>query len=240
MTQSGRRDDDFQVYVWKSSDLGTTWKDLSSNVPLGPVNVIREDPEDEDRLFIGTDAGVYVSKDGGETWAVLGDLPFVYVHDLVIHPRDDMLVIATHGRGMWTLKLEELDEKKATGLDSAQASEEDIEALLGTWNGEVDADGMILPFSLELVMEDDEIGGSMSFVMGRADVSDVLFDGENLELKATMDMGEEAVDVDLEGRLEDGKMTGKGSSMMGKMKFEAKKEGAEAPAPEEGASQPAD
>ncbi len=103
MTQNGKRDDDFQVYVWKSTDFGNTWEDVSGNIPIGPVNVIREDPVNEDILYVGTDVGVCVSRDGGKTYSVLGDLPSAYVHDLVIHPRDNMIVIATHGRGIWVL-----------------------------------------------------------------------------------------------------------------------------------------
>ena len=103
MCQNGKRDDDFQAYVWKSSDFGSSWEDISANIPIGPVNVIREDPIDENILYVGTDIGVYVSRDGGKTYSVLGDLPSTYVHDLVIHPRDNMIVIATHGRGIWVL-----------------------------------------------------------------------------------------------------------------------------------------
>jgi hypothetical protein len=103
LTQNGKRDDDFQVYIWKSVDFGNNWMDISSNIPIGPVNVIREDPLDENILYVGTDIGVYLSKDGGETWEVLGDLPSTYVHDLVIHPRDNIIIIATHGRGIWVL-----------------------------------------------------------------------------------------------------------------------------------------
>ena len=103
MTQTGRRDDDAAVYVWRSTDFGTTWEDISGNIPAGPVNVIREDPEDKQILYLGTDVGVYVSRDTGTHWEVLGDLPCTYVHDLAIHPRDNMIVIATHGRGMFVL-----------------------------------------------------------------------------------------------------------------------------------------
>lgn len=103
MTQTGRRDDDYQVYVWKSTDFGDSWTDISGNIPAGPVNVIREDPINKDMLYLGTDASVYLSKNGGKKWDVLGDLPFAYVHDLQIHPRDNMIIIATHGRGMWVL-----------------------------------------------------------------------------------------------------------------------------------------
>lgn len=111
MTQTGRRDDDFQVYVWKSVDFGDTWEDISGNIPLGPVNVIREDPTKPGILYLGTDASVYVSMDNGNKWDVLGDLPFAYVHDLQIHPRDNMIIIATHGRGMFVLDAMPINEK---------------------------------------------------------------------------------------------------------------------------------
>jgi hypothetical protein len=104
MTQNGKRDDDFTPYVWMSKDYGKTWVDISKGIPCGPVNVIREDPVDKNILYVGTDGGVYVSADQGKTWAVLGrDLPTVYVLDLIIHPRENIVVIATHGRGMWAL-----------------------------------------------------------------------------------------------------------------------------------------
>jgi photosystem II stability/assembly factor-like uncharacterized protein len=111
MTQTGRRDDDFQVYLWKSIDFGETWQDISGNIPVGPVNVIREDPVNGNILYAGTDGGVFVSKDGGKKWETLGNLPYVYVHDLAIHPRDNMIIIATHGRGMWVLDANPVNEK---------------------------------------------------------------------------------------------------------------------------------
>jgi len=109
MTQNGKRDDDFQVYVWKSINFGDSWTDISGNIPIGPVNVIREDPIDKNIVYVGTDVGVYVSRDGGKTYSVLGDLPSTYVHDLVIHPRDNMIIIATHGRGIWVMDAFEIN-----------------------------------------------------------------------------------------------------------------------------------
>lgn len=111
MTQTGRRDDDFQVYIWKSTDFGDTWTDISANIPVGPVNVIREDPVNRNIIYVGTDAGVYVSKDGGENYEVLGDLPYAFVHDLQIHPEENMIIIATHGRGMWVLDANDVNDK---------------------------------------------------------------------------------------------------------------------------------
>jgi photosystem II stability/assembly factor-like uncharacterized protein len=104
VTQNGKRDDDLSVYIWKSSDFGATWKSIAGNIPLGPVNVIAEDPTDARILYAGTDLGVYVTLDGGASWNVLGgNLPSTYVHDIVIHPRDRMIVAATHGRGLWVM-----------------------------------------------------------------------------------------------------------------------------------------
>lgn len=112
MTQNGKRDDDFTPYVWKSTDFGETWVNITGNIPLGPVNVIKEDPVDKNILYVGTDLGVYVSTDGGKTWNVLGgNLPTTYVHDLIIHPRDNIIVIATHGRGMWAMDANPVNKK---------------------------------------------------------------------------------------------------------------------------------
>jgi photosystem II stability/assembly factor-like uncharacterized protein len=112
LTQNGKRDDDFTPYVWKSTDYGKTWVDISKGIPIGPVNVIREDPVDKNILYVGTDLGAYVSVDAGKTWNTLGsNLPSTYVHDLIIHPRDNIIVIATHGRGMWAMDANPINKK---------------------------------------------------------------------------------------------------------------------------------
>ncbi|HOQ59749.1 MAG TPA: hypothetical protein PKZ08_03935 [Vicinamibacterales bacterium] len=114
LTQSGKRDDDFTPYVWKSADFGRTWVSLAGDVPIGPVNVIREDPSDRNILYLGTDLSVYATADGGTSWQPLGgNLPSTYVLDLVIHPRDNVVVIATHGRGMWVLDAEPVNRRAA-------------------------------------------------------------------------------------------------------------------------------
>ncbi|MCJ7488387.1 MAG: hypothetical protein MUQ25_19790, partial [Candidatus Aminicenantes bacterium] len=114
LTQNGKRDDDFTPYIWKSTDYGKTWVDLAKGIPVGPVNVIREDPVNRNILYVGTDMGAYVTTDGGKTWMALGgNLATVYVHDLIIHPRDNVIVIATHGRGMWALDANTVNNKSA-------------------------------------------------------------------------------------------------------------------------------
>ena len=100
----GREDDDFAPYLFKSTDYGATWTSIIGNIPSGSINVVREDPAVRDVLYAGNDFGVYVSKDGGRQWNVLGaNLPSVEVSDLQIHPRDHLIVISTYGRGMWVM-----------------------------------------------------------------------------------------------------------------------------------------
>jgi len=101
----GRHDDDFNPYLFKSVDYGKTWTGIAANLPGGPTNVIREDPKKSGVLYCGTDLGAYVSTDGAKTWAALGGgLPNAAVWDLQIHPRDNVIVIATNGRGMWIIE----------------------------------------------------------------------------------------------------------------------------------------
>ncbi|WP_025742169.1 beta propeller repeat protein [Aquimarina pacifica] len=101
-TLNGYRWDDFTAYVFVSEDYGATWRSLQSNLPMSPVNVIREDPENENILYLGTDNGAYVSWDRGTTWYVFSDgLPNVAIHDLVIQPEEKDLLLGTHGRGIY-------------------------------------------------------------------------------------------------------------------------------------------
>lgn len=98
---------DMRPYAYKSSDYGKTWSPLiSQDSPVrGYAHVIKEDLVNKDLLFLGTEFGLWVSLDGGAKWSRYkgGDLPSVAVRDLAIHPRDNDLVIATHGRGIWII-----------------------------------------------------------------------------------------------------------------------------------------
>jgi len=104
LSQMGRYDDDFAVYLYKSTDYGKTWKSIAGNLPGGPINMIREDPINRNVLYTCNDFGVYVSTNGGQKWDVLGgNLPSVAVMDFIVHPRDRVLVAGTHGRGVWVI-----------------------------------------------------------------------------------------------------------------------------------------
>ena len=121
LSQNGKRNDDFAPYLWKSTDFGKTWKSLVANIPCGPINVVREDPKSPDVLYVGTDIGVYVTVDGGKSWQTIGqNLPSTFVHDLIIHPRDQILVIATHGRGMYALDVLPIQKQVAGSKSKTQ------------------------------------------------------------------------------------------------------------------------
>ncbi len=123
MAQNGKRHDDFTPYLWMSDDYGETWQSITANIPIGPINVVREDPKNEKVLYVGTDCGVYVTVDGAETWHALpGDLPTTFVHDLIIHPRDDIMVAATHGRGMYALDVRPIQNHGRPEVDATEAA----------------------------------------------------------------------------------------------------------------------
>jgi hypothetical protein len=116
---NGYRDDDLTPYVYRSEDLGRTWVSIAAGLPAAPVNVVREDPVNQEVLYVGTDRGAYVSLDRGKSWQTLHEgLPIVPVHDLVVHPRDRELVAGTHGRSVYVidaLPIQELPKLLADG-----------------------------------------------------------------------------------------------------------------------------
>jgi len=114
MAQNGKREDDYAPYLWKSADYGRTWVSIAGGIPIGPINTIREDPKNGNVLYVGTDNGVLVSLDRGATWQpMVTGLPSTYVHDLVVHERDDILVAATHGRGMFAIDVRPIQQLTA-------------------------------------------------------------------------------------------------------------------------------
>ena len=95
---------DHQTYLLKSTDFGKTWKQFKSDSLRGYAHVIREDLVNRNVIFAGTEYGLFISIDGGNSWAQFkNDLPNVPVRDLAIHPQTHDLIIATHGRGVFII-----------------------------------------------------------------------------------------------------------------------------------------
>ncbi|MGB9892767.1 MAG: hypothetical protein ACPLRA_00015, partial [Candidatus Saccharicenans sp.] len=106
VTFDNHRSDDYGPYIYRTTDYGRTWKSIKSNLPaFGWIHVVREHPDNKNLLFVGTEFGIYVSYNYGLDWIEIKgtNLPTVAVHDIAIHPRENDLIIGTHGRGIWIL-----------------------------------------------------------------------------------------------------------------------------------------
>lgn len=110
-TLNGYRNDDFTSYVYMSDDFGQTWKNIANNLPASPVNVIVEDNVNENVLYVGTDNGLYVSLNKGTSWDDFSNgIPNVAVHDLVIQKKAKDLVVGTHGRSVYKVNLDQVQQ----------------------------------------------------------------------------------------------------------------------------------
>ncbi|HTU89473.1 MAG TPA: PDZ domain-containing protein, partial [Gemmataceae bacterium] len=107
------RSDDDKPYVYVTEDFGQTWKSLHGNLPIGSTRVLREDIENQNVLYLGTEFGVWVSIDRGGVWSKINNnLPTVAVHELAQHPSNGEMVAATHGRSLWIVDVTPLRQMK--------------------------------------------------------------------------------------------------------------------------------
>lgn len=114
---NGYRWDNFEALNFVSEDYGKTWTAIGKDLPSEPVNVIKEDPKNENILYVGTDHGVYVSINKGTSFQGMNkNLPDVPVHDLVIHPRENDLIVGTHGRSIFKANVAHLQALDADKL----------------------------------------------------------------------------------------------------------------------------
>ena len=101
----GHRTDDHKPYVFVTRDYGATWKSIAANLPTpGNVNVIREDPKNRNLLYLGTEYAFWISLNGGAEWKrFMTGLPTVRIDDILVHPRDNDLIVGTHGRSIYII-----------------------------------------------------------------------------------------------------------------------------------------
>ncbi len=103
LTLDAHRDGDFDPYVFRTTDFGENWENITNNLPTGSANVIIEHPDNPDVLFLGTEHALFVSFDAGAGWVKMPNFPTTHYDDLVIHPREKDLVAGTHGRSIYIL-----------------------------------------------------------------------------------------------------------------------------------------
>ena len=97
------RNDDWRPYLFKTVDYGRTWSNVTGDLPVkGNINALREDPVNPNLLFVGTEFNLFVTLDAGKSWKLFSaGMPSVRVDDILIHPREKDLIVATHGRSLW-------------------------------------------------------------------------------------------------------------------------------------------
>jgi hypothetical protein len=105
VTFDGHRGGDFNTYAFVTTNFGDSWQPIAGNIAKGEViRTIAEDVKSPDVLYIGTETGVWVSTNRGKQWVRLkANLPTVPVYEIVLHPRDNDMILATHGRALWIL-----------------------------------------------------------------------------------------------------------------------------------------
>lgn len=109
VTYNGLKWKDPQPHVFRTTDKGQSWNDISGNLPDAPVNAFAADPLRPQVLFVGSDVGAYYTTNTGVSWSFLGDgLPMVSVYDFKIHPTAYYLAAGTHGRSMYKIDMSEI------------------------------------------------------------------------------------------------------------------------------------
>lgn len=116
VTFSGLKWRDPESHVFRTTNKGEDWTDISNNLPDAPVNAIAVDNIKSNVIYIGSDVGVFYSTDAGASWQALGTgIPIVPINDMKIHPTSNSLVAGTHARGMYKLNISPL-----TGIEDEE------------------------------------------------------------------------------------------------------------------------
>jgi len=118
VAKTGLRFDEFKPHLYKTTDFGETWTPLMGNLPENkPLNVVIQDRLNANLLFAGTEQGVYVTIDGGKNWAAFkNNMPWLKVTDLLVHPRENDLVVATFGRSLFITDISALQQMSESSL----------------------------------------------------------------------------------------------------------------------------
>ncbi|MDT8369529.1 MAG: hypothetical protein RQ745_10005 [Longimicrobiales bacterium] len=115
------RNDDYANYIWATEDFGETWRRIDGDLPPERVaRTLREDPRNPEVLYLGTEIGLFVSLDRGARWIPFdAGMPTMAFNDLVVHPRENDLILATHSRGIWIVDdlnaIQQMTPERRTG-----------------------------------------------------------------------------------------------------------------------------
>src|SRR5712691_7124317 len=114
-TFDGHRQNDFETYIYVTHDFGQTWQSAAGNLKGEVIKTLTEDQKNQDVLYAGAETGLFVSIDRAKSWTrIKANLPTVRIDEITLHPRDNAMVLATHGRALWILDhLEPIQEYAA-------------------------------------------------------------------------------------------------------------------------------
>jgi hypothetical protein len=157
--------DDLKPYVYKTTDYGATWKNITGNLPMGNVNSIRQDPKNRNLLYAPAEFGFYVSLNDGGSWtSFMPNLPKGRIDEVMVHPRDNDLILASHGRSVWVLDdVSALQNMTAAAMDAPATLFKPRDAIAWKadrmnqtevpgdkfWNGEVAPRGTAIAYYLK-------------------------------------------------------------------------------------------
>jgi hypothetical protein len=122
-TFDGHRQNDFETYIYVSHDFGNSWQSASANLKGEVIKTMTEDLKNPDVLYAGAETGLFVSIDRAKSWTrVRANLPTVRIDEITLHPRDNAMILATHGRAIWILDhLEPIQEYAAAQAAASDA-----------------------------------------------------------------------------------------------------------------------
>jgi hypothetical protein len=197
VTFDGHRQDDDDPLVYVTEDFGKTWASLRANLPWGSTRCLREDVQNPNLLFVGTEFAVWASIDRGHYWTKINNnLPTVAVHDFAIHPTAGEIVAATHGRSLWVLDITPL---RQTTSEVAKAKAHLFEPMTATrWQAEPRKGGTNRRFVGETVPTGTQIYYSLTKKADKVSLNVVDYAGKTVrELRATGEPGLHKVAWDL-------------------------------------------
>ncbi|MCU1382221.1 MAG: hypothetical protein JWL71_918, partial [Acidobacteria bacterium] len=123
-TFDGHRQSDFATYIYVTHDFGQTWQPASGNLKGEVIKTLTEDQKNQDVLYVGAETGLFISIDRAKSWTrVKANLPTVRIDEITLHPRDNAMILATHGRAIWVLDhlepIQEYARAQAAATDAA-------------------------------------------------------------------------------------------------------------------------
>ncbi|HEV8209717.1 MAG TPA: hypothetical protein VGP77_06330 [Vicinamibacterales bacterium] len=123
-TFDGHRQNDFETYIYVTHDFGQTWQSASGNLKGEVIKTMTEDLKNADVLYAGAETGLFISIDRAKSWSrVKANLPTVRIDEITLHPRDNAMILATHGRAIWILDhlepIQEYAKAQAAATDAA-------------------------------------------------------------------------------------------------------------------------